>query len=217
MKLPNLKLNSLNTFYVKAKDIAGSFSRTIAMPDSQKKWYVKKPKGEILIIDDYTIADNAEGFYLKMLDSLGLGNKYDYLDIKYGKTATTPGIYLPKFINPTFIETLRLFKAVFWFTDNDPSLEVAQLSVRNYTERGGKILLSMVFPQIFDTRSLGDFLPIDSVSPTPISFIPFNTLVNVTPEGKHLVILNYKEIILEPLQEYEHFSQVLQRQQNFTH
>lgn len=186
IKLPNLKLNSLNRFYVKAKDIAGSFSRTIVMPDTLKKWYVKKPKGEILVIDDYTIADNAEGFYLRMLDSLGFGNKYDYLDIKYGKTSTTPGIFLPKFINPTFIETLRLFKAVFWFTDNDPSLEVAQLSVRNYTERGGKILLSMVFPQIFDTRSLGDFLPIDSVSPTPIAFIPFNTMVNVTSEGQAL-------------------------------
>lgn len=182
-QLPNLKLNALNRFYIKAKDIAGAFSKTIVMPDTTKKWFVKKPKGEILLIDDYTIADNAEVFYLRILDSLGLGNKYDYLDIKFGKTSTTPGIFLPKFINPTFTETMRLFKAVFWFTDNDPALEVAQLSIRNYTERGGRILLSMIFPQIFDTRSLGDFLPIDSVSPAPISFIPFNTAVNVTPEG----------------------------------
>ncbi len=185
-RLPNLKLNSLNYFYVKAKDIAGVYSKTLVMPGVDKKWYVKKPKGEILIIDDYTIADNAEGFYLRMLDSLGLGDKYDYLDIKYGKTSTTPGIFLPKFINPTFTETMRLFKAVFWFTDNDPSLEVAQLTVRRYVERGGKILLSMIFPQIFDTRSLGDFLPIDSVSVTPISFIPANTIINVTPEGQAL-------------------------------
>lgn len=184
--LPNLKLNSLNRFFIKAKDIAGAYSKTISMPDSTKKWFVKKPKGEILIIDDYTIADNAEAFYKSMFDSIGLGNKYDYLDIKFGKTSSTPGIFLPKFINPTFTETMRLFKAVFWFTDNDPTLEVAQLSVRNYTERGGKILLSMIFPQIFDTRSLGDFLPIDSVSPTPISFIPINTPVNVTAEGQSI-------------------------------
>ncbi len=184
LKLPNLKLNSLNRFYVKAKDIAGAFSKTISMPDSSRIWYVKKPKGEILLIDDYTIADNAEQFYLKMLDSISLGGKYDYLDIKFGKTSTTPGIFLPKFINPTFTATMRLFKVVFWFTDNNPTLEVAQLSIRNYTESGGKILLSMIFPQTFDTRSLGDFLPIDSVSQTPISFIPFNTPVNVTSEGQ---------------------------------
>lgn len=183
-ELPNLRLNSLNRFYIKAKDIAGAFSKTVSMPDTTKNWFVKKPKGEILIIDDYTIADNAEAFYKAMFDSIGLGNKYDYLDIKFGKTSTTPGIFLPKFINPTFTETMRLFKAVFWFTDNDPTLEVAQLSVRNYTERGGKILLSMIFPQTFDTRSLGDFLPIDSVSPTPISFIPTNTPVNLTTEAQ---------------------------------
>lgn len=185
-QLPNLKLNSLNKFYIKAKDIAGAFSKTIVMPDSTKKWFVKKPKGEILIIDDYTVVDNAESFYLQMFDSLGLLNKVDYWDIKFGKTSTSPGIFLPKFINPTFTETMRLFKAVFWFTDNDPTLEVAQLSIRNYTEKGGKILLSMVFPQTFDTRSLGDFLPIDSVSPVPINFIPINTPVNVSFEGQAL-------------------------------
>lgn len=185
-QLPNFKLNSLNRFYIKAKDIAGTYSKTIVMPDTTKNWFVKKPTGEILIIDDYTIADNAERFYLQMFDSLGLISKVDYLDIKFGKTSTSPGIFLPKFINPTFTETMKLFKAVFWFTDNDPTLEVAQLSIRNYTERGGKILISMVFPQTFDTRSLGDFLPIDSVSPVPISFIPVNTPIKVSSEGQAL-------------------------------
>jgi hypothetical protein len=183
IQLPNLKLNDLNIFYLKVKDIAGAFSKTLTMPDSTKKWFVKKPKGEILVIDDYAIADNAEKFYLAMFDSIGLGNKIDYLDIKYGKTTTTPGLLLPKFINPTFTATLRLFKSVFWFTDNDPSLEIAQLTLRSYTEAGGKILLSMIFPQTFDTRSLGDFLPIDSVSPVPINFIPVNTPVNLTNDG----------------------------------
>jgi len=191
VKLPNLKLNSLNRFFVKARDIAGSFSKTIVMPDTSRKWFVKKPKGGILIIDDYNLADNAESFYFKMLDSLGLADKYDYLDIKYGKTSTSPGIYLPKFINPTFTETMKLFKAVLWFTDNDPTLEVAQLSVKGYTDKGGRILLSMVFPQTFDTRSLGDFLPIDSVSPVPLNFIPYDTPVNVTQEGQ---ALNYPQL-----------------------
>ncbi|MEJ5306526.1 MAG: hypothetical protein WHV63_11365 [Ignavibacteria bacterium] len=186
IKLPNLRLDNLNRFYLKAKDIAGAFSKTIVMPDTTKIWFVKKPKGEILVIDDYTIADNAERFYLAMFDSIGLGNKVDYLDIKYGKTSTTPGIFLPKFINPTFTATLKLFKSVFWFTDNDPTLEVAQLTLRNYSESGGKVLLSMIFPQTFDTRSLGDFLPIDSVSPVPINFIPVNTPVNLTTDGQLL-------------------------------
>lgn len=191
VQLPNLRLNNFNTFYIKAKDIAGAYSKTITMPDTTRKWFVKKPKGEILIIDDYTIADNAESFYLSMFDSIGLGHKVDYLDIKYGKTSTTPGIFLPKFINPTFTATLRLFKSVFWFTDNDPTLEVAQLTLRSYTESGGKVLLSMIFPQTFDTRSLGDFLPIDSVSQVPISFIPVNTPINLTTDG---LLLDYPRL-----------------------
>ncbi|MCX8010192.1 MAG: fibronectin type III domain-containing protein, partial [Ignavibacteria bacterium] len=63
VKLPNLKLNSKNVFYLKARDIAGSYSKTIQMPDTNKTWYVKKQKGNILIIDDYGITDNASSFY----------------------------------------------------------------------------------------------------------------------------------------------------------
>lgn len=189
IKLNNLRLNNLNKLYVKAKDIAGAFSETIVMPSSERTWFVKKQKGKILIIDDYTILDNAENFYKSMLDSLLNGafiDKYDVLNIRYGSTSTTPGILLPKFINPTFTETLNLFDLVVWFTDNNPSLDVAQLSIRNYVEKGGKILLSMIFPQNFDTRGLSDFLPIDSVSSTPINFIPFNTPINLTSEGTNL-------------------------------
>jgi hypothetical protein len=189
LKLPNLKLDANNTFYVKAKDIAGTFSKIIQMPDTGKTWFVKKQKGNILIIDDYKVADNAASFYNATLDSINSGafkNKYDVLDIKLGKTSTTPGILLPKFINPTFTEMLKLFKVVFWYTDNDPSLEIAQLTVRNYIESGGKILLSMVFPQTFDTRGLSDFLPIDSVSPLPINIIPMNTKINLTVDGAAL-------------------------------
>lgn len=186
VKLPNLKLDAKNFFYVKAKDIAGTFSKMIQMPDTGKTWFVKKQKGNILIIDDYGVADQAASFYNATMDSINSGvfkNKYDVLDIKFGKTSTTPGVLLPKFVNPTFSEMLKLFKVVIWYTDNDPSLEIAQLTVRNYTESGGKILLSMIFPQTFDTRGLSDFLPIDSVSPMPINIIPMNTKINLTTDG----------------------------------
>ncbi len=188
-KLPNLKLDAENVFYVKALDIAGTYSRMIQMPDTGKTWFVKKQKGNILIIDDYGVNDQAASFYNSTMDSINLGifkNKFDVLDIKFGKTSTTPGVLLPKFINPTFTEMLKLFKVVIWYSDNDPSLEIAQLTVRNYTESGGKILLSMVFPQTFDTRGLSDFLPIDSVSPIPINIIPRNTKINLTTDGTSL-------------------------------
>ncbi|MEJ5261921.1 MAG: fibronectin type III domain-containing protein [Ignavibacterium sp.] len=189
-KLPGLKLNDTNRFYVYCEDIAGSQSQLLSMPsaNSSLSWYVKKPKGDILIIDDYGVSDNASSFYYSVFDSLNLSSRTDVWDIKLGKTSTTPAKLLPKFISPQFTETLKLFKAVYWYTDNDPTLEPAQISVREYIISGGKVFFSMIFPQQFDPRGLSDFLPVDSLSPAPISFIPRNTLINPSDEG---ITLNY--------------------------
>jgi hypothetical protein len=184
-KLNGLRLNSENRIYIFAEDIAGGKSSIIAMPSVSNNvgWYVKKPVGDILIIDDNATVDNSAQFYNSILDSLNLNGRYDIWDIKLGKTATTPAKLLPKFISPQFTETLKLFKVVIWYTDNDPTLEPAQVSVRNYVVGGGKVLFSMVFPQVFDSRGLSDFLPVDSLSPAPISFVPKNTKLNPVDNG----------------------------------
>lgn len=196
LKLPGLKLNDDNRFYVYCEDIAGSKSELISMPSasSNLNWYVKKPKGDVLIIDDYGTADQASSFYYAIFDSLNLSDRIDVLDIKLGKTSTTPAKLLPKFISPQFTETLKLFKAVYWYTDNDPTIEPAQISVREYIISGGKVFFSMVFPQQFDPRGLSDFLPVDSLSPAPISFVPANTPINPTDEG---ITLNYPLLAID--------------------
>jgi len=193
-KLPGLRLNSENRIYVFAEDIAGGKSSIIAMPSPSNNtgWYVRKPVGDILLIDDNALVDNSTQFYTAMLDSLNLNGRYDIWDIKLGKTSTIPAKLLPKFISPQFTETLKLFKVIFWYTDNDPTLEPAQISVRNYVVNGGKILFSMIFPQVFDTRGLSDFLPVDSLSPVPISFIPVNTAILPVEEG---IVLNYPILV----------------------
>jgi hypothetical protein len=196
VKLKGLRLNQLNRLFVYCEDIAGSQSSLISMPaeGSNAKWFVKKPKGEILIIDDYSINDNTARFYNLMMDSLNLSERYDIWDIKLGKTTNTPALLLPKILSPQFIETLNLFKVVIWYTDNDPTLEPAQVAIRNYTISGGKVLFSMMFPQLFDSRGLSDFLPIDSLSPAPISIIPRNTRINPVEEG---LIQNYPQLAID--------------------
>ena len=182
VKLPNLKLDDNNIFYVFAEDIAGGISDLIVMPSdaSNRNWFVKKPKGEILIIDDNGNFDNSAEFYAAVFDGLGLADRYDVWDIKLGRTTTTPGVLLPGFISPQFTETLKLFKYVFWYTDNDPSISPAQVAINNYLNFGGRVLFSMIFPQIFDPRGLGDFLPLDSLSAAPISILQSNVGINPT-------------------------------------
>lgn len=182
LKLPGLQLNSENRFYVFAEDIAGGISTVLEMPSeaSNRSWFVRKPKGEILIIDDNGNFDNSSFFYNEIMDSLGLSENYDVWDIKLGRTTNTPGVLLPVYISPQFTETIKLFKYVFWYTDNDPTLEPAQVSINSYLNSGGKVLFSMIFPQVFDPRGLSDFLPLDSLSPAPISTLPLNLAINPT-------------------------------------
>ena len=151
-KLPGLILNGNNKLFVQAVDISGAKSHYIVLPEQGKIWYVKKPKGNLLIVDDYVTQDNAASFYSEIFsDSLNLINKYDIYNF-HNQT--------PPYLNVTFFLTLKLFKYVFWYTDNNPSLDLLAASTQKYIDGGGKIAFSMQFPQTIDLAILQSFLPI---------------------------------------------------------
>ena len=155
-KLPGLILNGNNKLYVQAVDISGAKSNFISLPGEGNTWYVKKPKGKLLIVDDYITFDNATSFYTSMFnDSLNLKDKYDVYDF-HNQT--------PPYLNVTFSLTLKLFKYVYWYTDNSPSLDLLSATTQNYIDAGGKIAFSMQFPQAVDLAVLQSFLPIKSDS-----------------------------------------------------
>ncbi len=168
-----------NVFYLKAIDIAGAESRVISMPDSSGTWYAKKPKTELLIVDDYGPADASAEFYNSVTDTLfgGIFRGADIYDIKTGASSTSKGIYLPPYINPTFTETLKLFRYVIWYTDNSPSLGVAELSLTPYRAAGGYVLFTASFPEsAVDPRGgITDFAPVDSIGAESIRFVPMGT------------------------------------------
>lgn len=182
-----------NVFYLKAVDIAGTESRIIRMPDTSGTWYVKKPKTDLLIVDDYGPSDASADFYRSVTDTL-FGGRFrgaDVFDIRTGASTTSRGIYLPPYINPTFIETLKLFRYVIWYADNNPTLEVAQLSLRDYQESGGHVFYTASFPEsAIDPRGgITDFAPIDSLSPDPIRFVPSGTRAEPAPESPGYPVL----------------------------
>ncbi len=171
VKLPGLKFNSLNKFFVQAVDISGAKSSFISLPsEANKFWYVKKPLGKLVIVDDCITVDNAPEFYDAMLDSLGFQNKYDVYDIRstYSK---------PPYLNTTFTETIKLFNSCLWYTDNNPSLDLANIAVQKFLDNGGKILFSMQFPQTVDLTILQGFLPIRTDSSDTKSSILANTVI----------------------------------------
>ena len=187
--IPGLRLNALNTFYVQAKDVAGEFSPRIHMPQSSGRWYVRKPQGRLLTVIDYISSDstNAASFYRStfaqvVLPGGSLAN-YDELNIGRGVTAqdkqnSSAGIGNPvygalvaRYLDPAFIYTLFLYDYVFWYTDQYPSLQIAQQSLFQYKNntfdgRRGRVIFSTTFGTDPDPRgTLRDFTPVESVSP----------------------------------------------------
>jgi photosystem II stability/assembly factor-like uncharacterized protein len=180
--ISHLKLNSLNTFYIRARDIAGDASGVLSMPSSTGKWYVKKPKGRLLIVTDYILSDStaALSYYQNLFAQVSGGEfvNSDVLNISRGLTAQSKreskfGVLVPPYIDPAFISTLHLYDLVLWYTDQFPSLALAQYPLFQYVRDGtnkGKVIFSTSFENSIDPRgALKDFAPIDSVSSVPLS------------------------------------------------
>ena len=172
-----LKINADNRIYLRATDIGKLKSKILQYPFEGKVWYVKKPMGSILLIKDSGSPD-ADAFYTNALQNIAGGkfsSGYDVLDIYSSKTVNSQAKTLPPFISPMFIETLRLFKAVIWYSDKTPSVALAQQSLPEYIRTNGKVIFITEFPVplTLDYRTaLLDFAPIDSISQKEVSDDP---------------------------------------------
>jgi photosystem II stability/assembly factor-like uncharacterized protein len=174
-QLGHLKLNSLNTFYVRARDIADSASSWIRLPgDATHTWYVRNPHGSVLIVDDYLASDkdSALTFYRSLVKSAGYSD-FEVMNIDRGLTAAdklsqTLGKMVPNLLDPAMISTLQLFDVVVWYSDVYPSLVAAQFPLYQYVHdqtRHGKVIFTTQFQYSIDPRgAITDFAPLDSIS-----------------------------------------------------
>ncbi|HEY6191943.1 MAG TPA: YCF48-related protein [Bacteroidota bacterium] len=171
----HLKLDTLNKFFVRARDVAGDVSPNAVMPsDSTRHWFVKNPRGRLLIVDDYISPDrdSALAFYRRILPQVGYPD-FEVLNIGAGltaqqKTDSHVGRLVPPFVDPAFLNTLHLFDVVLWYTDPVPSLAVAQYPLFEYVRDAshrGKVIFSTLFATASDPRgAITDFSPLDSIS-----------------------------------------------------
>ena len=185
-QLPGLRLDANNVIYVQARDVAGEYSPVIRIPSaSQTSWFVKRPRGKLLLVSDYTKFDLAfaTSTYrnalqqvpspdFAVIDTLNLALGVTVTDKKAGRLSKM----VPPFIDPALVNTFLLYDYVFLFTDEIPSLAVVQLVPFYYLQNGGKLLLSCMFSDDFSsfnpTSVLREFAPIDSVSSVVIAGTP---------------------------------------------
>jgi hypothetical protein len=165
-KIQGLVLNGVNRIFIRANDFSGASSEIIQLPDTNSTWYVKKPKGEVLIFDDYSILTNNNQntqFYNQIFSSMNggvLSNKFDVFDLANNSLA---------FESVTIFETLKLFKYIFWYSAYNPRLDLLNIVTEKFNQAGGKVAFSMIFQDSsssypMDLSSLQGFLPIDSIS-----------------------------------------------------
>ncbi len=164
-----------HVFYVRAVDIAGVTSPIIRMPQKESKiWHVKKPKGDILIIDDFEVVDRKEKLHYKTLDSLGL--EYSRWDIKLNRDGDNNYDLMPNSME-MFSETLLLFKRVIWYSDSDVNnlqFQAAQIAIPKFLETdGNKIIFSIKLGEFFsDQGDPLDFSPVDSLAKKQFDLLP---------------------------------------------
>ena len=174
-RLPGLRLDATNAFFVESKDVAGEYSQAIRMPSGSLQWFVRRPRGRLLLVSDYTTPSDstlAMSTYLTSLAAVPGGefSTVDVLKIADGLSATdkVAGMFstaVPPFFDPALINTFLLYDYVLWYTDQVPSLAIAQVTLFPYLQNGGKVLFSTTFSNAIDPRgALRDFAPIDSVA-----------------------------------------------------
>jgi len=178
-QIPGLRLDATNVLFLQVLDVAGAYSPAITMPSGTDRWYVRRPSGRLLIVNDYINSDgglalstyvrnlaNIPGAGFTKVDMINLGAGLSAADKNNGKS----GPFTPPFVDPALIQTFLLYDYIFWYTDQYPSLATAQLSLFTYMQNGGKVLFSTTFQSGLDPRAaFKDFAPIDSISSAPFT------------------------------------------------
>jgi hypothetical protein len=174
--LEGLEVDGDNRFYLRAKDIAGSFSKV----DTSKSFFVRRQSSPLLLVDDHT-TDDADDTYFEALSALSIG--YDRLVMDDN---------IPPFWDPTFSLFLNLYNQVIWYSDgsvrNDLGgqmiLDLAANQIQLFINQGGKIFISTRFPTSFNdpevslASPLFGLSPMDSLSSAPgQARIPVDSLI----------------------------------------
>jgi hypothetical protein len=162
--VPGYNLDGANTVYLKVEDIAGAES----IVDTSEVVFVKKQSSDLLLIGGQPSDVNAQ--YRDLLNQTY--PNYDAVDF-----AQDQGQYQPKFWNPTFSLLTQLYDKLVFNCDqalfSNPItgqsgllLEFAAPVLQNYTNKGGKSLITTSFPAGFDPTAIRGALPVDSLSQT---------------------------------------------------
>ena len=179
--ISGLRLDANNSLYVQSVDMAAANSKPIVFPSKGNSWYVKKPRGNILMVVDYDGTDlgSVQSFYVNSIFKHISGIIPDTLNLSDGKM-----IPAGQHVNPAFTKTLKLYNCVVWFTDPSPNLTLARQVLYDYwsSSDGGHLIYSAHYADPNAIPDAGhayrDIAPIDSLGSAPLSVTKFTGVIS---------------------------------------
>ncbi|MDD3716685.1 MAG: hypothetical protein PHX07_05000 [Candidatus Marinimicrobia bacterium] len=161
-------------FYLKVRDIAGAESEIIRFPDPQsedskiRRWEVKEPLGDILIVNDYQndqLVYQHQNLYSGIIESLVGTEGYSVWEIGGASTNTANTIpYSPEDIE----RNLSSFSRVFWYTfRGENSINASALALTRFVAQGGLLFMNNASTALPDTSwNFTDIASVYRYSPT---------------------------------------------------
>jgi hypothetical protein len=191
--IQDIRVNDLNTVYVKAIDIAGSESEV----DTANAFFLKSVDSDLLVIAAH---DGAKSFYVNNLNATY--PNYDLIDyyVDNGKNQ-------PKYWNPTFNLLIKLYDKLLIFTENSLFedaqtgseqliLEAAAPALQGYLDANGKAWVNAIFPKDFPENSaLFETLPMESISQSSSGYAILNPDSLILPANSSYDTLQPSRII----------------------
>ncbi len=176
--ISGLHMDANNTLYIQSVDVAGAMSKSIVFPSKGNRWYVKKPRGNILMVVDYDLS-SVQAFYVDSVFKRISGITPDTLNLADGKM-----IPAGQHVNPALTKTLKLYNCVVWFTDPSPNLDLARKVLFDYwsSSDGGHLIYSAhnADPNAIPDagHAYRDIAPIDSLGSAPLSVTKFAGIIS---------------------------------------
>lgn len=155
-KLNGVLYNQLNRIYIRSVDRVGSKSAW-----AKDSIVIKKPKSDLLMVNDYSTKGPVQTFYNAQLNALGTG--YDQFDSVISISADLPDDIF------TIVKTLDFYKRIVWFSDNPSvTLGLAQLVTANFFQQGGRMFMVCEMPNDYPyNSSVFNFTPVQELVVPP--------------------------------------------------
>ena len=177
--LENIRLNSENTFYIRAVDNAEAVS-----PIDSHSWYIKEQTSRVLFINDHpgSLGAAALVFHQNLLDSLGI-RQYDYLEVTDGVAARGQKVPLSSSfhrpVDPTLNRILAEWDHIYWISgDLDRNITYALRSTIDFFNRGGTMFINIPTKRMQEEDAIFDFLPVSRMKPVPPGQTSYQVTVN---------------------------------------